>query len=171
MSPGLASSGTGTVTSPVFSSTFTPSGAFSPGVNLVPSGGVVSLPSLSLKSGLSTLTSSPGLPEPSSYSGSKDSLSLSFEAGASRLNFAGTSRDTGSAPSAGFHVTFTSTSFSPSTCLSAGHLTAPVLGSIVSPSFSAAAGSANSKVAPSGFSSTASVFGLSKEGVASRSFS
>ena len=155
--------------SPVDSSTFTPSGAPSPGANLVPSGGVVSLPSLSLKSGLSTLTSSPGLPEPSSYSGSKDSLS--FKAGASRINFAGTSRDTESAPLAGVHVTFTSTSFSPSTCLSAGHLTAPVLGSMLSPSFSAVAGSANSKVAPSGFSSTASVFGLSKEGVASRSFS
>ena len=78
MSPGLASSGTGTVTSPVFSSTFTPSGAFSPGVNLVPSGGVVSLPSPSLKTGLSTLTSSPGLPEPSSYFGvSSSAIGLS----------------------------------------------------------------------------------------------
>ena len=168
-SPGLASSETGTVTSPVDGSTVTPSGAPSPGVNLVSSGTSVSLPSSSLMVGAGTVTSSPGLPEPSPYSGSKDSLS--FEAGASRLNFTGTSRDTGSAPSAGVHVTFTSTSFSPSTCLSAGHLTAPVLGSILSPNFSAAAGSANSKVAPSGFFSTVSVFGLSKEGVASRSFS
>ena len=170
-SPGSASSETGTVTSPVFSSTVTPSGAPSPGVNLVSSGTSVSLPSLSLMVGAGTVTSSPGLPEPSPYSGSKDSLSFAAGAGASRINFAGTSRDTGSAPSAGVHVTFTSTLFSPSTCLSAGHLTAPVLGSILSPSFSAAAGSANSKVAPADFSSTTSVFGLSKEGFASRSFS
>ena len=170
LSPGLAPSGTLTLMEPS-SLTVTPSGAPSPGANFVPSGAVVELPSLSVNFGASTLASSPGLPEPSLYSGAKDSLSFAAGAGASRINFAGTSRDTGSAPSAGFHVTFTSTSFSPSTCLSAGHLTAPVLGSIVSPSFSAAAGSANSKVAPSGFSSTASVFGLSKEGFASRSFS
>ena len=66
LSPGLASSGTGTVISPVFSSTFTPSGAPSPGVNFVPSGASVGLPSLSLKPGASIVTSSPGLPEPSS---------------------------------------------------------------------------------------------------------
>ena len=71
MSPGFASSGTGTVISPVFSSTVTPSGAPSPGVNFVPSGAVVSLPSLSVNVGAGTVTSSPGLPEPSSYSGSK----------------------------------------------------------------------------------------------------
>ena len=168
MSPGLASSGTLTVMEPS-SLMVTPSGAPSPFSNSVPSGGVVSLPSLSLKTGLSILTSSPGLPEPSSYPGSKDSLS--FEAGASRLNFTGTSRDTGSAPSAGVHVTFTGTSFTPSTCLSAGHLTAPVSGSMLRPNSSAAVGSENSKVAPSGISSTASVLGLSKEGFDSRSFS
>ena len=71
LSPGFASSGTGTVISPVFSSTVTPSGAPSPGVNFVPSGASVSLPSLSLNVGAGTVTSSPGLPLPSSYSGSK----------------------------------------------------------------------------------------------------
>ncbi len=69
--------------SPVFSSTFTPSGALSPGVNFVPSGASVGLPSLSLNSGFSTLTSSPGLPEPSSYSGSWVSASFSAGAGGS----------------------------------------------------------------------------------------
>ena len=71
MSPGFAPSGTGTVTSPVVSSTFTPSGAPSPGVNFVSSGAEVSLPSLSLNVGAGTVTSSPGLPDPSSYTGSK----------------------------------------------------------------------------------------------------
>ena len=65
--------------SPVFSSTFTPSGASSPGVNFVPSGALVSLPSLSLKPGSSIVTLSPGLPDPSSYSGVY--LSASFSAG------------------------------------------------------------------------------------------
>ena len=55
--------------SPVFSSTVTPSGAFSPGVNFVPSGFSVGFPSLSLNSGAGTFTSSPGFPSPSSYSG------------------------------------------------------------------------------------------------------
>ena len=155
--------------SPVFGSTFTPSGAFSPGLKVVPSGALVSLPSLSLKLGAGTLASSPGLPEPSSYLGSKFSLSLA--AGAARLNFAGTSRVAGSAPSTGVHVTFTSTSFSPSTCLSLGQVIAPVLGSMSRPKALAAAGSANAKDAPSGIISSASVFGLSKEGFTSRSFS
>ncbi len=74
MSPGFASSGIVTVISPVSSSTLTPSGAFSPGVNVVPSGAVVGLPSLSLNSGASTVTSSPGLPLPSSYPGSYSSF-------------------------------------------------------------------------------------------------
>ena len=169
MSPGLAPSGTGTVISPVFGSTFTPSGAFSPGLKVVPSGALVSLPSLSLKLGAGTLASSPGLPEPSSYLGSKFSLSLA--AGAARLNFAGTSRVAGSAPSTGVHVTFTSTSFSPSTCLSLGQVIAPVLGSMSRPKALAAAGSANAKDAPSGIFSAASVFGLSKDGFTTRSFS
>ena len=81
MSPGLASAGTVTLISPVSGSTFTPAGALSPGANFVPSGAVVSLPSLSLMVGAGTVASSPGLPEPSLYSGAKDSLS--FTAGAS----------------------------------------------------------------------------------------
>ena len=75
LSPGLAPSGTLTLMEPS-SLTVTPSGAPSPGANFVPSGAVVGLPSLSLKVGAGTFTSSPGLPEPSSYPGAKDSLSF-----------------------------------------------------------------------------------------------
>ena len=60
--------------SPVVSSTFTPSGALSPGVNFVPSGALVSLPSLSVNFGAGTVAFSPGLPLPSSYFGSNTSV-------------------------------------------------------------------------------------------------
>ena len=71
VSPGFASSGMVTVISPVFSSMVTPSGVFSPLVNLVPSGASVGSPFLSVNLGASIVTSSPGLPLPSLYFGSK----------------------------------------------------------------------------------------------------
>ena len=193
MSPGLASSGTGTVTSPVFSSTFTPSGALSPGLNVVPSGASVSLPSLSLKVGASIVTSSPGLPEPSVYSGVKSSFCSVFGASSSTLNgasaratmrpwvFALPSSSLTGSPFSSRTGTFKASSRittgnvkSLPACSAVGvKVTIPVAGSTLTWSSVTPSGSLpSSNLAFSGLVSSGSVFGLSNFGleVASSSF-